>query len=122
MNEPSARAMRQTEYLRMGGRSPAAIARDEWRKRAEAGQHSPFEASTLGFGNPNYYLANRLELAFIAGWDARKAWEDAGQPVGLERDCPFTACLARAGQPCVSATGRPVVNSWGNVHSARNRP
>ena len=50
-----------------GNRHPSAVARDKWR----AAKADAFDPTTLGpMPGAVEYLGNRLDQAFMAGWDA----------------------------------------------------
>jgi hypothetical protein len=49
-------------------RHPDAIALEKWEKD----NPESFDASSLGATRPDYYLRNRLHLAFIAGTEAAR--------------------------------------------------
>ncbi len=74
MPEPTTDQMRETTHLRDDTISPAAYARNEWMKLEKTQEH--MDPSTLQApAHMRQYLENRLELAFVAGWEARKKWE-----------------------------------------------
>lgn len=50
-------------------RNDLAKARDAWFESAEGQRLSSGEGIGV-YGDANYYLRNRLEAAFIAGWEA----------------------------------------------------
>ena len=67
MTTPTTPTLRQT----LEGndlRNPLAKARDQF----VADNPSMFDADTLGRNAADFYLRNRLESAFIAGWHARE--------------------------------------------------